>query len=167
MKILIVSDTHRRDGNFLKVLEKEAPIDHMIHCGDVEGSEQMMEEACGCPVDMVQGNNDFFSTLPKEKELDIEGRRVLLTHGHYYYVSQGNEFIRREAIARRYDIVMYGHTHKPVVDIQKNLTVLNPGSLTYPRQDGRRPSYIIMEINESGEAKYDLKFLDENTNFQS
>ena len=44
MKILIVSDTHRRDGNLLEVIEKTAPFDMMIHLGDTEGSEAYFKE---------------------------------------------------------------------------------------------------------------------------
>ena len=40
MKILIVSDTHRKDGNLYDVIEKEKPLDMLIHLGDAEGSEQ-------------------------------------------------------------------------------------------------------------------------------
>ena len=39
MKILVVSDTHGRDGNLEYVLEESGPLDLLIHCGDVEGSE--------------------------------------------------------------------------------------------------------------------------------
>ena len=39
MKILIVSDTHRKNDNYIKALEKSAPVDMVIHCGDIEGSE--------------------------------------------------------------------------------------------------------------------------------
>ena len=42
MKILIVSDTHGRERNLEKVLEKTEPIDHLIHLGDVEGSEELI-----------------------------------------------------------------------------------------------------------------------------
>ena len=68
MKVLIISDTHRNDVNLVKVLEKEKPIDLLIHCGDIEGSEKFIENTMECPVEMVVGNNDFFSNLPKEKE---------------------------------------------------------------------------------------------------
>ena len=44
MKILIVSDTHGRDDNLVKVLKKVKPIDFLIHCGDVEGSEKKIRE---------------------------------------------------------------------------------------------------------------------------
>ena len=39
MKILIVSDTHRRDGNLKEVLARSGPLDMLIHLGDAEGSE--------------------------------------------------------------------------------------------------------------------------------
>ena len=150
MKILIVSDTHRYNANFLKVVDKTAPLDMVVHCGDVEGSELLISEAAGCPVEMVQGNNDFFSQLPREKEFMIGSYKVWLTHGHNYYIAMNNEMIKEEARLREVDIVMCGHTHKPLVDIGNDVTLLNPGSISYPRQENRKPSYIIMEI-DSGE----------------
>ena len=82
-----------------------------------------------------------------------------LTHGHNYYVSMGNETIKQEAIARGMDIVIYGHTHKPVVDIDKHIIALNPGSLTYPRQEGRRPSYIMMDLDKEGEVHFNICYI--------
>ena len=160
MKILIVSDTHRNNANFLKVVERTGPLDMVIHCGDIEGSELVISKAAGCPVEMVQGNNDFFSDLPKEKEFMIGQYKVWLTHGHNYYIAMNTEMIKREAREREADIVMCGHTHKPVVDIGSDLTLVNPGSISYPRQENRKPSYIIMEIDRTGEAHYTINYLD-------
>ncbi len=159
MKILIVSDTHRRNENFLKVVEMEGPFDLVIHCGDVEGSEYVISEAAGCPVEFVQGNNDFFSDLPREKELTIGKYKVWLLHGHNYYVSMNYETIKNEALDRGVDIVMCGHTHRPVIETEGNLTIINPGSLSYPRQENRQPSYVIMELDENEEAHYTLHYL--------
>ena len=159
MKVLIVSDTHRKNENFLKVLERVAPIDMLVHCGDIEGSEYLISQAAGCPVEMVVGNNDFFSDLPREKEFYIGKYKVWLTHGHTYYVSMGNEYLKEESRARSADIVMYGHTHRPVVDIEGGLVAVNPGSLTYPRQEGRRPSFVIMELDRKGEAHFTINYL--------
>ncbi len=159
MKLLIVSDTHRRNENYIKVLKKVAPVDMVIHCGDIEGSEYLIAESAGCPVQMVTGNNDFFSDLPREKEFEIGKYKVWLTHGHNYYVSMGNENIKSEARMRGVDIVMYGHTHKPVVDIEKDLIAVNPGSLTYPRQEGRKPSFIIMDLDKEGNAHFTINYL--------
>lgn len=160
MKILIVSDTHRNNTNYLRVVERTAPLDMVIHCGDVEGSELVISRAAGCPVEMVQGNNDFFSELPREKEFMVGQYKVWLTHGHNYYIAMNSEMIKREAREREADIVMCGHTHKPVVDIGSGLTLVNPGSISYPRQENRKPSYIIMEIDGAGEAHYTINYLD-------
>lgn len=157
MKVLIVSDTHRKNENYFKVLKIHNP-DMVIHCGDAEGSEYVLSEAAGCPVQIVLGNNDFFSYLPRELDLKIGPFKVWVTHGHNYYVSMGNEVIKREAAARGVDIVMYGHTHKPVVDRKGKIIAVNPGSLSYPRQEGRRPSYIIMEVGEK-DADFTIEYL--------
>lgn len=157
MKVLIVSDTHRKNENYFKVLKIHNP-DMVIHCGDAEGSEYVLSEAAGCPVQIVLGNNDFFSYLPRELDLKIGPFKVWVTHGHNYYVSMGNEVIKREAVARGVDIVMYGHTHKPVVDRKGKVIAVNPGSLSYPRQEGRRPSYIIMEVGEK-DADFTIEYL--------
>lgn len=158
MKILIVSDTHRQNYNYYKVLKMHTP-DLLIHCGDIEGCEKELIEAANCPVKMVLGNNDFFSDLPREQEFNIGKYKVWLTHGHNYYVSMGTELIKQEAIARRMDIVMFGHTHRPLVDRDSNVIAVNPGSLSYPRQEGRRPSYIIMEMDRDGELHFTIAYL--------
>ena len=158
MKILVVSDTHGRDGNLREVLEKVKPVDMLVHCGDVEGSEDYIEAMAECPVHIVAGNNDFFSNLEREEEFFIGGYKVLLTHGHYYYVSLNTQAIRKEGRARGFDIVLFGHTHKPLVDVREDTTLCNPGSLSYPRQEGRRPSYLIMELDKEGKLHYTVNY---------
>lgn len=159
MKVLIVSDTHRQNKNFLDVVEKEKDIDLLIHLGDIEGSEYTIQQAVSCPVEMVCGNNDFFSSLPSEKIIKIGKHRALITHGHRYYIGMGNEMLKEEAIAQGADIVMYGHTHKPVVEVGNDIVAINPGSLSYPRQENRKASYIVMNIEQNGETSYELKYL--------
>lgn len=158
-KILIVSDTHRKNDNYFTLLERQKPLDMVIHCGDAEGSEYALSQAADCPVQIVLGNNDFFSNLPRELEFEIGRYHVWVTHGHSYYVSVGCERIKQEARERGVDIVMFGHTHRPYLDEEEDLIVLNPGSLSYPRQDGRRPSYIIMELDEEGKADFRIEYL--------
>ena len=158
MKVLIVSDTHKRNDNYFTVLEQVKP-DLVIHCGDAEGSEYALTEAADCPVEIVLGNNDFFSNLPRERELEIEGFRVWVTHGHNYYVSMGRENIKREAIAKGMDIVCFGHTHRPVVDVGADVIAVNPGSLSYPRQEGRRPSYVVMDLEQESQPQFSICYI--------
>ncbi len=158
MKVLIVSDTHKQNDNYFRVLKLEKP-DLVIHCGDAEGSEYALSQAADCPVEIVLGNNDFFSELPRELILDLGPYKVWVVHGHNYYVSMGNEILKREAAARGADIVMYGHTHRPVVDRDRKVTAVNPGSLSYPRQEGHKPSYIIMMLDREGKADFKIEYL--------
>lgn len=159
MKVLIVSDTHGHNRELEKVLDKVGPIDALIHCGDVEGQEDYIATLAGCETFIVAGNNDYFSDLPREREFVIGGKKILLTHGHYYGVAMGNERILEEGRGRGVDIVMFGHTHRPCLEQYEDITLLNPGSLSYPRQQGRRPSLMIMEIDKRGALHYTTKFL--------
>ena len=161
MKILIVSDTHRQNANYFEILRRIQPLDMVIHCGDAEGSEYAITEAADCPVKIVLGNNDFFSQLPKELEFKIGSLNVLVTHGHNYYVSAGLGVLKKEAKARGIDVVFFGHTHRPVIDqTEEGLTLVNPGSLSYPRQEGRKPSYAIMEIDRYGIPHYTIAYME-------
>lgn len=145
------------------VIEKTAPFDMLIHLGDIESSEEFLRKWVQndkCVIYAVQGNNDFFSMLEKEKEIMIGKYRTLITHGHLYGVSLGAEYIKDEGKSRNFDIVMFGHTHKPYLEYCENMVVLNPGSLAYPRQDGRKPSYMIMEIDREGKAHFTVNYVE-------
>ena len=177
MKILIVSDTHGRHESLIRVLDKEEPVDMLIHCGDTEGGEDWIRRHTQClSVPVVKGNNDFFSMLPSELELDIEGKHIFITHGHGYGVSMGTERLVEEAVSRKADIVMYGHTHRPMIRFEtlsepisrqgpkkdaqdsskRGIWIINPGSLSYPRQEGHDPTYIIMQLEKGFEPEFKL-----------
>lgn len=159
MKVLIVSDTHRSLKNLETVLEREEPIDMLIHLGDVERQMADVIQMTDCPIHMIAGNNDFLSGLPGEEEFEIGRYRVFITHGHRYFVNFGEEELQDTARELGADIVMYGHTHRPVIEAEEDLITLNPGSLTYPRQQGRQPSYIVMTLDEEGEASFEVRYL--------
>lgn len=159
MKILIVSDTHRYHGYLESVLENEKPLDMLIHLGDAEGCEDYIEVMAECPMEAVAGNNDFYSDLPGERILQIGKYKVLLTHGHYYYVNGGLSHIKRAIDEKEIDIVMFGHTHKPIIEQYENAIILNPGSISYPRQEGKSPSYIVMDLDEEGNAYFEIEYL--------
>ena len=159
MRIIMISDTHGMHRNLEILLEKETERNMMFHMGDVEGGEYYIEETAQCPLHIVAGNNDFFTDLPREDEFILKGKRFWLTHGHSYYVSAGEDRIKKEARRRGVDVVVYGHTHRPSVSIEDDLLIMNPGSLSHPRQKGRRPSYIVMELREGKEPDIEIKYL--------
>ena len=112
-----------------------------------------------CPIHMIAGNNDFLCGLPNEEEFRIGRYRVFITHGHAYLVNITEEHLQERARELGADIVMYGHTHCPCLAHQGAVTFLNPGSLSLPRQEGHRPSYMLMEIDREGEAHFHICYL--------
>ena len=159
MRILVISDSHGRNDDVAGVIEQVGHIDMLIHCGDVERGDDYIRSLVDCPVHMVRGNNDFFSDLPGEEEFMVEGYHIFTTLGHGYYVSMGETRLKQEARGRGADIVMYGHTHRPFYEKEEGLITLNPGSLCYPRQPGRKPSYMIMQIDSNGKLEITQKYL--------
>ena len=159
MKILIVSDTHGRHYNLETVLEKEKPIDLLIHLGDAEGKEDYIEAMAECPIEIVAGNNDFYTRLPNERIFNIGEYKVLMTHGHYYYVNGGTAHLYRKMLEQDIDIAMFGHTHRPLLKEENNKIILNPGSISYPRQEGKEPSYMIMDLDNEGKVHFSLEYL--------
>ena len=140
-------------------IEQESPMDLIIHLGDLEGGEDFLEAVAPCPVEMVCGNNDFFSPYPREKVIEVGGIRIFMCHGHNYGVSMGTERLAEIARQKGCTIAMFGHTHCPVVEQDREVTVVNPGSISYPRQTNRRPSYIVMTIDEAKKASFEIYYM--------
>lgn len=160
MKVLIVSDTHGRHGNLRKAVEESGEFDVLIHLGDVEGGEAYIDAVADCEKHVIRGNNDFYSNLPKEEVFFLNGKKVFITHGHNYYVAFGTEQVERAGRERGADVVMFGHTHRPHLEVRDDVVVLNPGSLSYPRQEGRQSSYMIMEIDDEGKITCQQRYVD-------
>ena len=160
MRYLIVSDTHGNDRNLERALMRTYPLDGVFHLGDLEGSESYIEDICPCPVYMVGGNNDFFTPALSEQTVEIEGCRVFMTHGHRYGVSSNLERLKERAEKEDCHLAFFGHTHQPEVVRTGNLILVNPGSLTYPRQAGRKASYVVMETDEKGAPDFTIHYLE-------
>ena len=158
MKVLLVSDTHGRNLNLEDVLDIENP-DFLCHMGDVEGSEDYIRLIAKCPLAMVSGNNDFWTDLNPEVTFELQGFRIFMTHGHCYYVHAGNEQLKSAGRRNKADIVLFGHTHRPTLEFDEDIIVANPGSLTYPRQEKRRPSYMVLYLEKGKVPKFETKFL--------
>lgn len=157
MRILVISDSHGRNDDVAGVIEQVqegGPIDLMIHCGDVERGDDYIRSLVSCPVYMVSGNNDYNLDLPAKAEFMIGDYKVMVTHGHMFQVYRGVGRLKAYALQNHIDIVMFGHTHVPYIEIGDDVTILNPGSLSYPRQANRMPTFLMMELDEEGVAHY-------------
>ncbi len=153
MRVLIVSDTHGNHENLEQVLQQEATFDLMIHLGDSEVDQEELVQVAKCPVEVIAGNMDRDPSLETEKIIQVEDYRILICHGHRAGVNSGLLRLEYQAREHEVDMVMYGHTHVPYLDENEDLIILNPGSISYPRPWGSRPSYAVLEVDENGEYK--------------
>lgn len=155
MRILVISDSHGKNDDVKQVIKQVGQIDMMIHLGDIERGPDYIRELAGVECHMVAGNNDYDIDLPATDEFMIGDKKVFITHGHRFYVGSGVDRLRQFAIENGYDIVMYGHTHVPYIE-QEEVTILNPGSLSYPRQEGRKHTFMIVELDKNGQLHYNI-----------
>lgn len=152
MKLLILSDTH---GN-RRSMDKLVPfisqeIDLMIHAGDNFRDSIYLKDKTSKPIIAVRGNCDF-EIADGELVFELEGLTFMLVHGHMHRVKYGLEVLAQDAHEKGADIVIFGHTHIKENKIIGGVEMINPGSLSLPR-DGIKGSYVVMDL-ENGKYTY-------------
>lgn len=142
MKVLVLSDSHGNISNMLQAFEREQPR-LVLHLGDCwRDGERLQGRLSGVPLEQVCGNCDFRTVQPVEKLLFWEDKRVLMCHGHTYGVKQSLSIAGRAAEEKFLDLFLFGHTHKPLVDMRGRTLFLNPGSIG----DSSRPTYGVVTL---------------------
>lgn len=157
-KVLVVSDSHGNNVYLKKVIEAFGPrgeqLEMLIHLGDISSSLASIQSLVDCPVEAVSGNTDFAPELQATKIITLGKEKVLLTHGHRYNCKYSTEAMRELAKANGAGVVLFGHTHIPMMENYPGVRVVNPGSITMPRQEGFRPSYLVITIAEDGHLEF-------------
>ncbi len=148
VRVGVISDTHipsRAPGIPSRVFEVFQGVALILHAGDVSVRKALDELAVLAPVHAVAGNIDDASLraeLPERIRIDLEGLALGMVH------DAGPSKGRRERMRRRFPgcrVVVYGHSHLPVVDDRDGLLLLNPGSACDPRQ-AKVPTVAILEV---------------------
>ena len=155
-KILVISDSHGFEGNVRKIIEKNNDIDMLIHLGDFESGMERIQSMVSCETHFVPGNNDFGSGLDRDKIIEVNNYRIFLTHGHRYGVYYGMYGLYDKAVENNCDIVLFGHTHRPVVESMGDVTFANPGSISLPRQNYKEPTFMLIEFDKFGDIHYSI-----------
>lgn len=126
MKVGIVSDTH----GLLRpeVFTAFAGVDHILHAGDVGPVDLLVELEAVAPVTAVWGNTDGWEVrgrVPEVARVELAGVRVVVVHG----MQVGSP--TPESVVEAYpdaDLVVFGHSHRPVVERVGEVLAVNPGS---------------------------------------
>lgn len=164
LRILIMSDSHGRNENvelaIAQVREEIGEFQMLIHLGDV-GDARELESLAGVPCYIVRGNTDYDAKLLNANVIEAGGHRIFATHGHLYQVDMRLDLLRFAALENDCDIAMYGHTHVPYLEEDPDdVTILNPGSISKPRQADHRYTYMVMEIGDEDEVTYELRYVE-------
>ena len=123
MKYLVLSDSHGNVDNMVRAVELVKPHG-IIHLGDGwRDVEELRQLYPRLPLEQVPGNCDFGRFEALERVLILDDHRVLEMNA---------------------DILLFGHTHVPLVDAASRPMMMNPGSIGDPR----RPTYGVLEFRD-------------------
>jgi len=141
MIIGLISDTHGLVRP--EVFSALAGVDLILHAGDVGGRPVLDELAVIAPVRAVFGNTDVAGEpgLDDRIEMTVGGRTIHVSHGHELGAPTPSRLLARY----RADILVYGHTHKPLVERAGPRLVINPGAAG-PRRFNLKPSVARLTI---------------------
>lgn len=145
MKILICSDTHGDEDILIDKLSLYPDFDHYFYLGDSELSETnlLFKNFIG-----VSGNMDY-GKFPTTRVINDRGIKFLLTHGHLLGVNQNLTQLVAEGLKIKADVICYGHTHRLFVKVIDGILVINPGSISLPRDFiNSGGTYVILTIDQ-------------------
>jgi putative phosphoesterase len=150
LKIGLISDTHGLVRP--EALQALAGVKHIIHAGDVGGEKVIDALREIAPVAVVRGNNDkdaWGQQLPGWLALKFAGVGIHVLHDL-------NE-IDVEPAAAGFQVVITGHSHKPLVTDRDGVLFVNPGSAG-PRRFSL-PVTIGYLMLEAGAARAEIQSL--------
>lgn len=149
-KILVLSDSHERTEYMKKALALNADADLIIHLGDgAFDLSRDLPEGCQRYV-FIEGNGEYYGSFPIDRRyrpqrkalIEFEGKKLFLAHGHNYDVKWGLEKLIAHAYEEGADVILFGHTHVPLIRYipegteldyvgvsDRPLLLFNPGSI--------------------------------------
>lgn len=131
MKILILSDTHGQTEAACDLIRSQKP-NRVFHLGDcLRDARDLSDLFPYLPICCVPGNNDFFGEETKEKTVLLEGTKIFYCHGHTTGVKRDLSLQKMKTLQNGCTVSLFGHTHRPLLEQDGPLLLLNPGSLTY------------------------------------
>ena len=151
----ILSDTHGYLDE--RIAEVIRDCDYAIHAGDIMGAHVLDQLKPRKAVIAVAGNNDhpsiwddaeadIVSTLPKTTSLELPGGTIKIEHGHRLGGFPDHDQLRWDHAEVK--LVVYGHTHKRIIDQQAEPWIVNPGAAGKERTKGG-PSCLVLNASET------------------
>jgi uncharacterized protein len=153
MVIGLISDTHSLVRP--AVFEALRGVELILHAGDVGGRSVLDELRAIAPVRAVYGNTDLAGdpNLEMSIDLNVAGLTIHVSHGHELGSPTPERLLARYSA----DVIVYGHTHKPLIERSGTRLVVNPGAAG-PRRFNLQPSVARLTI-EGGAPEVEIVWL--------
>lgn len=162
--VALLADTH----GYLdpRIAEAISPCRHVVHAGDI-GNGGVLASLGNSRLLAVRGNNDVahkwpphdlpqLTRLSEEAELRLPGGILAVVHGHRAgAVAERHNWLRRRYPDAR--LVVYGHSHRLVIDTTATPWVVNPGAAGRERTFGG-PSCLLLHIDTHQWQLEELRF---------
>lgn len=149
MKIVVVSDSHGNKSRLDEIVLANQDADLYWHLGDYELPEYLMS-----PFMLIKGNCDFFADSPLVKDLVINGVKFHLEHGNKINYKNLKEYVT----SLNTDVFLFGHLHKKINIKINNTLLINPGSISKPRDDNKY-SYVVITFKDKSDLKVTFCYL--------
>jgi putative phosphoesterase len=144
MRIAILSDTHGNCTQAVRSLDLSGAFDCIIHLGDTTDDAEFIELALERELVIVSGNCDAGGKYPRSMTLEIAGKIFFICHGDRSHVKAGLTQLYQKALQVGADIVLYGHTHIPLIEEINNILFINPGAM---KKSSKNPTMGILHID--------------------
>lgn len=123
-------------------------VELILHAGDVGKLSVLRELERIAPVRAVYGNvDDPAFQLPQRLALTLDGVDIHVSHGH----EMGSPTPANLAAQYPASVIVFGHTHKPVIAHIGKTLIVNPGAAG-ARRFNLQPSIAILDIVEGTPA---------------
>lgn len=160
-RIGLVADTHLIRPRPLPaaLVDGLSGCDVIFHAGDISRSWVLDGLGAIAPVHAVYGNNDdgdpdLMRALSFERYFRCGPHRIGLIHGHHH--AGAARVTARQYVSDRMrgvvDVVVYGHSHRPLIEERDSLLMVNPGSPTQPRW-APRATWGVLQVGDTLQAR--------------
>ncbi len=153
MRLIVCSDSHGRTDLLQKAVDRY-PADILVHLGDHFFDTDKIVLPPQMKVYRVRGNCDV-GNAPDEQLLELEGKKVFLTHGQRYHVKSGLNMLAARADALGAHLCLYGHTHLPGYEFIGRSIILCPGAVCGNRTGGKS-TFAYFEWQQGGQIYFQM-----------
>ena len=130
MKIGVVSDSHGNLKDLERAILKLQNVDLIFHLGDFSQDGETIKQLVSIPVIVLKGNMDYGSPFGVDYVKTLEGgKNIIACHGHEFSVKSSLNRLFYHGKENGADILLYGHTHCPLIEEMDGIFVMNPGAL--------------------------------------